>query len=68
MKNTILKQVLYWGSMGVLIVFARRIIRLGFTPNVLSNDFKVDFLIGVSTAVIIGLLDMKIKENKRNKA
>lgn len=56
MKNKVLKQVLYWGTFGVLVVFVRRIIRLGFTNNELSNDFKVDFIIGVSTAIIIGLI------------
>lgn len=61
-KNN-LKILLYWFLIGILAVFIRRIKYYGFTRNILLKDFKVDLIIGLSTAVLFGMLSL-LKRSK----
>lgn len=61
-KNNLVKKnlkiLLYWFLIGILAVFIRRIKYYGFTRNILMKDFKVDLIIGLSTAVLFGMLSL----------
>lgn len=51
----ILRSMLFWGLMGIFYVLVKRLIRYGFTGAVFLNDYKSDFIIGSSVALLVGL-------------
>lgn len=58
-----LKILLYWFLFGTIAVFARRIKYYGFTRNIFMKDFKVDLIIGLSTALLFGIF-FSLKKSK----
>ena len=59
-NNSFVKKILRiissWFLIGILVVSLRRIIEYGFTREIFINKFKEDFIIGLGTAIVVGLL------------
>lgn len=65
-NNTVkknLKTLLYWFLIGMLAVAIRRIKYYGFTRNIFIKDFKVDLIIGLSTAALFAIYSL-LKKSK----
>ncbi|WP_113676050.1 hypothetical protein [Vallitalea guaymasensis] len=48
-----IKNILYYTLMGICTVFLMRLIRYGFSDKIISGDFWIDLLIGVSSVFTI---------------
>lgn len=49
------KFINFWIPFAIIVVFIRRIITHGFNLNVFRNDFSQELLIGLSSALIVGI-------------
>lgn len=51
-----IKNILYYTLMGICTVFLMRLIRYGFSDKIISGDFWIDLLIGVSVFIIFATI------------
>lgn len=67
MKKKIVKEMLYWGAMGLFTVFGIRILRYGFNSNVIKGDFLSELILGVGIFILFTLYK-EINKYKKNKS
>ncbi len=58
-----IKILALWMLIGIFAVFIRRMRYYGFTYDILKGDIWIDLLIGVGTALLVGLFS-SIKKTK----